>query len=306
MELKENIVGKINLILLNIPDNCTDLEKIRYIYMKLGNLFCYDFKIIIDEDLAGTALNYEQIDKYQTCTQITEILNVILRGINKTSKAKVISRDDNRNTKHRYTHVANEVEFTDEVTGEKYKLLLDLTLDLFRIQAGMRTMQFAYTTDAFGSYDIITLKECEQMDRKLGIINDNGYRDEKINDVKKELVNSDISLYDKIIYMWNKLSLNFAGSHEIRQYFIFLLNKIFPNISYSVYNFYYGNVSQSQFASLFIIHGDDDIYLLLDNSLGLVVTDKNNINNMLSLGWKTSSKDLSSVIGYDPNNDKIR
>lgn len=287
-----------------MPDNVSDLAKIRYFYMKLGNLFCYDFKIIIDEDLALISVNYDEIGKYQTFTQIAEILNVILNNINKNSKGKIITR--NNNGKHRYSHVANEVMFRDEVTGEEYKLLLDLTLDLFRIQAGMETKQFAYTTDMMGSYDIISSRECEKMDRELGLIDDFGYRDKKIKTIKEEIDKKNFSLIEKINYMWKELSLSFIGPHEIRQYFISLISVIFPYLSYDVYNLYYGDVTKSQFASLFILHGEDDIYLLLDNSLGMIVSDKENIKSMFNFGWKTSSKSLLDVIGYKTSNDKVR
>lgn len=306
MELKDNVVGKINIVLLNMPDNVTDLAKIRYIYMKLGNLFSYDFKIVADENLAGLDVDYDEIARYQTCTQISKILNTILSNINKNSKAKIVSRNLNNNSRYRYSHVANEVVFTDEKTGIEYKLLLDLTLDLFRIQAGMQTMQFAYTTDEFGSYDIISTKECEEMDKELGLIDKDGYRDKKILEVKNEISKLNETLVNKIKYMWDKLSISFAGSHEVRQYFISILSTIFPYVGYHVYNLYYRDVSETQFASLFIIKDKDDkdIYFLLDNNLGLMISNKENINHMLSFGWKSNSRTLSDVIGYEPEYQK--
>ena len=42
-----DVTSKINLILANIPDNFTDIEKLRWVYLKLGQVFCYDFRLIL-------------------------------------------------------------------------------------------------------------------------------------------------------------------------------------------------------------------------------------------------------------------
>lgn len=40
-----NIVSDINLILFNIPENVPTLDKVRWLYIKLGELFSYDYRV---------------------------------------------------------------------------------------------------------------------------------------------------------------------------------------------------------------------------------------------------------------------
>lgn len=295
MDLEENIVSKINLILLNRPKDVSDLHLIRYFYIMLGKLFCYDLFIIVDKDIVYKDVDYDRIGKYQTCYQISKILNVILSDINESAHAKIIARTQ-ANINYQCPHLANEIEFVDSKTQLKYKLLLDLTLDLYRIQAGMQTRQFAFTTDSSGSYDIISLKECEEMDRVLGFIDERGYREEEISKVKKKLENSQLSLKAKIKDIWDKLSLTFAGQNELKQYFEYLLCELLPNINYKSYNLYYNKQNEEDFSQLFILHDQEDVYLLLDNKLGIIFTDRENIKNMLNTGFKTNSYSLEDIV----------
>ncbi len=45
LHIGQNIIPSLNFIMSSIPDNLTDLEKVRYIYINLGKIFCYDYRI---------------------------------------------------------------------------------------------------------------------------------------------------------------------------------------------------------------------------------------------------------------------
>ena len=299
---KDNLKGKISMILLNMPEGISDLAKVRYIYKKFGSMFCYDYGIITDENIAGVKVNYENIDKFQTCGQIAEILSVALSGINGNVETKVIPRKANTNADHKYEHMATAVKFHDNVTDFDYNLLLDLTLDLYRIQAGMQTRQFAFTTDADASYDIISLRECEELDKELGLYDERGYLDSYIEEVKEQLRTSSMNTSEKLKYMWSKLNKSFSGPHEARLYFENLLRECIPNCYYKVFNMYYQDVSRTEFESLFIISSADseDIYVLVDNNMGVVRSDLQAVNNMFKLGWESTSNSIKDVLGEDP------
>lgn len=306
MEKKDNIVDKIKLIKYSIPQNCTDLEKVRYIYMKLGHLFCYDFRIIINESIAHAKLDYNNISQFQTCTQISEVLAMLLQNFNGNAEAKVIKRPL-PNGDHCYSHVATEVKFKDTVTGEEYKLLLDLTLDLFRIQAGLQTMQFGYTTDSTGSYDIIPLRECEEMDLHLHLIYNDEYRDKKVEEVRKYLLENNMPLRDKLTYMWQMLQVNFRGSHELMRYAEYLIPSVLPKVQFRNFNLYHKNLSEEEFAILFIIRSkeqDEEVYLLFDNQLGIIFSSRNNVIDMLDSEWSTNSQTLYTLL--DSNSEPIK
>ena len=84
-------------------------------------------------------------------------------------------------------HVATAVTFADGL-----KIILDLTLDLSNIQAGLKTKEFGFTTNETGEYDIISLSECAAMDKKLGFITDK-YTDDYIDEFVDVLNKMDFS-----------------------------------------------------------------------------------------------------------------
>lgn len=180
--LESNIIPYINYIMSTIPNDLTSVEKVRYIYIELGKIFSYNYRIMIDESVAEERINYEapEISRYQTCYQISEILATLINGANCNCKANVVQRTL-ENRRYANEHIATEVQFDDGM-----KLMLDLTLDLPNIQSGMRTKEFGYTSDALGTYDIISQRECEKMDKKLGFINDK-YTDDQIAELKEQL-----------------------------------------------------------------------------------------------------------------------
>ena len=66
---KDNIKEDILNIINSIPNDTSDLEKARYVYIKLGKLFYYD-SINKDYD-KKCPLDSPYISRYQTCIQIS-------------------------------------------------------------------------------------------------------------------------------------------------------------------------------------------------------------------------------------------
>ena len=158
----ENIVGELNLLLLNIPNNLSLIEKIRWLYIKVGKLFSYDYRIANDSNVAFKEIDFynNYVSNYQTCLQISYLFNMMLNYIDPGIKANVIERKMDIRGRYEVEHQANEVILP---SGEKY--ILDLTLDLYLIQSGCQTKHFDYETDASGEYDIIPLCDIKDMDK---------------------------------------------------------------------------------------------------------------------------------------------
>ena len=78
--MKPNLVGELNLILLNIPEDLSPLEKAWLIYNKAGHVFRYDYRIANNVELAKKEIDFltNNIDYFQTCTQISYLLNLML------------------------------------------------------------------------------------------------------------------------------------------------------------------------------------------------------------------------------------
>ena len=58
LKIGQNIIPSINFIMSTIPENTTDLEKVRYIYINLGKLFSYDYRIVADESVISEPIDY--------------------------------------------------------------------------------------------------------------------------------------------------------------------------------------------------------------------------------------------------------
>lgn len=288
----DNIVSDINLILFNIPENVSILEKVRWIYIKLGELFSYDYTVVSKPKEALKELTFEDnyISPYQTCIQISQIMNIILNSLGPECKSKIVDTQDSVRGINNSTHKANSVEFSN---GEKY--LLDLTLDLYLIQSGCQTKHFGFTTPN-GEYDILPLLECEKIDKSFGIIKYEEYTDKKINDMKSRLNSIDYSSMteDEILNyklsMLNTLVPKFRGSHEGKMY----LNKLFIEVLKSRFKEYHLTLQRESIDELATIYKfiDTDSWYLYTPNLGLFRTSKENIKSMLNSGWISKSNSL--------------
>ena len=288
----DNIVSDINLILFNIPENVSILEKVRWIYIKLGELFSYDYTVVSKPKEALKELTFEDnyISPYQTCIQISQIMNIILNSLGPECKSKIVDTQDSVRGINNSTHKANSVEFSN---GEKY--LLDLTLDLYLIQSGCQTKHFGFTTPN-GEYDILPLLECERIDKSFGIIKYGEYTDKKINDMKSRLNSIDYSSMteDEILNyklsMLNTLVPKFRGSHEGKMY----LNKLFIEVLKSRFKEYHLTLQRESIDELATIYKfiDTDSWYLYTPNLGLFRTSKENIKSMLNSGWISKSNSL--------------
>ena len=303
LKVGQNIIPSINFIATSMPDDLTDLEKVRYIYINLGKLFSYDYRIVADESVISKPLDYadNEISRYQTCYQISEVLTVLINGLVPTCHAKVIERKINGRSFNK-EHVATEVTFKDNS-----KILLDLTLDLSNIQAGLRTKEFGFTTNGNNDYDIISLRECEEMDKKLGFIADK-YTDDYIDEFKRILNNTNFSgktkaeiLDFKIRKIKEVLAKDFKGEHEAIRYINTLFNKILTNEELSTlkqFNLSYENTDELNFMAIFSFD-ELGLYYSYSNELGFNKIKASTVTNLLKSGWKTNSTSIQTIFDKD-------
>lgn len=293
---EENILSSLNLLLLNIPNDLSPIEKVRWIYIKTGELFSYDYRIANDSSVAKRKIDFSSdfVGRYQTCTQISTILNLMLNNIDPKVKSKIIQRTNPTRGHYDVEHEAVEINIDNE---EKY--ILDLTLDLYLIQSGCQTKQFGYTGDMEGTCDIIPLSECQKMDEKMGLIKYGEYTDKRISDTKSRLNAQDYSNMtdeEKLDYKINGIKYlipKFPGYHESKQF----INKLLLDIlryQYKEYNLTYRKENSVELVTCYQIMYDNDKskWYLYNSQVGLINTEPKNIENMLHLGWKTNSKSI--------------
>ena len=287
----ENIYNDIELLSLNFPKNISPIEKVRWLYIKLGKLFSYDYTILDGDEVKRIDYDKQYINSYQTCIGVSQILYKLLNNIDENIKCNIIERDTVRRGRFDENHKANEII----IGNEKY--ILDLTLDLQLIQSGCRTKEFGFTTNANGDYDIISMHECEEMDRKLGLISLGEYTDKKINDAKSILgkINfNNMTIEEEIRVKINKMQElipDFNGFFEGKNY----INKLFLEIlgfNYKEFNIYKGK----RMVTCFEVMGDKPYWYIYGNEVGLFETDPSSILSLLENEWETRSKTLLDEI----------
>ena len=306
----ENVVGELDLLLINMPEdkNITPMEKLRWLYIKLGKIFSYNYRIVNDPKIATQELDFENnyIGRYETCVQISEIFNIMANQIPGV-KSKIIERkmDYRGHQQLGLNHLANEVTIDNEGT-----YILDLTVDLYLIQSGFQTKCFGlesikdHISDLLYEqkyYDIIPLPLCREMDEKLGLLSPDGYTDEKVTKCLDEFSKQDFSnkndediIKYKINYL-SKLIPQFRGHHEGK----LLLNKLIKellNVNYREYNLTYRNDSTDQIVTCFVLNYENvEIWLLYSNVSGITYTSKEKIEHMLNNGWTTRSNMFNNM-----------
>ncbi len=299
LNIGQNIISSINYIMSSIPENLTDLEKVRYIYINLGKIFSYDYRVIVDESVINEKIDYlnNEISRYKTCYQISEVLTILINGLIPTCHAEILERKlpGRRFIKE---HVATSVSFSDGL-----KIILDLTLDLANIQGGLRTKEFGYTTNSKGEYDIISQKECEQMDKKLGFITDK-YVDDYIYEFVQNLNKKDFSSKTKEEILDYKIrktkevfSKDFKGAHEATRYISTLLTKVLSSEELDKlrqYNLSYSNSNDFNLITVYAFQ-DYNLYYSYSNELGFNKITLDVISDLLKNGWKTNSNSIQSI-----------
>ena len=183
----------IEKIIKDMPENLSDLEKAKYLYMEIGKVLSYnlEFKYCQDyrfqEDIYGEEISIEDIEKgdYQNkiiivCSQAGKIIQEALERVNIKS--------------HLFGYEPRECSHIDVVAnidGKNY--CLDIALDLANIQKGFQTTGFALKNKLYDGTKCDTLKkeEIKQIDEKLGYCKDGMYMDDVINMIKKEINDSE-------------------------------------------------------------------------------------------------------------------
>ena len=136
-------------ILGDMPKDLTDIEKVRYIYLSLGNMFSYDRDYMYlgreREILAAYSNNItiDDIEKREyynkilaVCSQMSLIESETINRLKKANiNARIVGYDEEKEG-----HVA----VITDIDGKNY--YLDIALDLYRIQKGMKTKGFAKAT----------------------------------------------------------------------------------------------------------------------------------------------------------------
>ena len=301
-----NIYDALNEIILTIPNDATPLEKVRFVYINLGFLFSYDYRVAYDMKYAYYDIENNYIRKYQTCLQISNILNYVLNKIEGVNSTIVPRKIDDLRGAYGQDHVANRVELENNGVRECY--LLDLTLDLFYIQSGLKTRHFGFETDRYSTYDIIPQIDNIEMDYKLKLPNVDMNTDELILKIKNEFcsLESTLSPSELINSKLDKINLllkNFSGYYEGKQFVNYLFKEILQT-QYKEYNLFYFKDNMIDLKSCFKITYKGYVkWVMYSKLLGIISIDTQMIEYYLNNDYQTKSQTL--IDEFQKNDKKI-
>ena len=223
----------IDMIISNMPEGLTRLEKARYIYIELGKQRRFDTRyyygntstrkrIYNEAQLARS--NPKKLRNKRTiiCVTLSEIYKRALEQVG-------IDCDVVQNGTFGDKHVIPVVTLNDEIRG-KMRIRADLQQDLEAIQTGMETVEFGTINRYERDYNVISEIELKRIDQKIGYIKDD-YRDIDIYRARSEVRDMDANESLRYIFQNSNLFANtsFNGQVERRKYFRFLLDTVIPH-----------------------------------------------------------------------------
>lgn len=278
----EEIIG-------DIPEGLSEIEKIRYIYIKLGKYFVYNINFIINQNedekqkrVYKKEVNLENLyTRKHVCSQIAYALAGAINKMVPSVSASTMYRANHELAEDEEygetEHMATKIETKD---GEKY--LLDLTLDLFRIQNNLQTKEFGFSSYIDDDYDILSLREVREMDNKIGYTHNGIYMNEFISQMKKEMLDDelvkdyvigndiqditpDIILKYKLDFILKNLDLKNNGPTEAKDFVVYALEEILTASEQrrvKQFNLYKKGNTSKMGVALRLICGDDRYYYL--------------------------------------------
>lgn len=321
----------INDILSNMPENLSNIEKVRYIYLQIGKIFSYEREYLYTQDFRVANDMYNDVitisminnRNYQnkivsTCKQTAEVECDVINSLReKNICAKIVGYDPIEEK-----HVAVIVTIDDK------NYYLDINADLYKIQKGMRTVGFAKSSIAVDrtECDTISSEDLEKIDKKLGYCKYGIYTDDVIDMLRKEMsdeenlkeyireyienpyegeVKEDIIYRFKIDFIFNYLKNNLPEeekmkSIEISKYYHALFKRLLTeeerkNNKIGEYDIYLKNDKQERKESIIYIIKMRNIklyYLYKDEERGFVQTNFDTVRQMCENGQIEFLNDL--------------
>lgn len=169
------------------PD-LTENELVRYVYYDLGKKFSFNLKysfgsIRSRKKIYSDSFSDKSIDEtMETNTGICVTFALILESVLSELGVDIITANDLNSDEIRCIHVYNIIK---PKQGERYSI--DLQEDLENIQSHSFTSKFGRSTEQSDTY-VISRKEQEEMDKKLGFISDKEfYADEYLDLLRSQL-----------------------------------------------------------------------------------------------------------------------
>lgn len=288
----------INKIIQNMPQELSQLEKTRYIYLELGKIFSYNIEFFyaaddeILQDIYDEKITVDKIENGEyknkvrlVCKQAAEILCEVLNRIGIKSYCIGIKEQK-----------INHVDVIVEIENKNF--CLSIIHDMKNIQKGFFTRGFGKKDKVLPSgskCDIIDNEEIKQVDTKLGYCQYNMYTDDIIEMLKKEMrddnnfknyivenysniekdkLKENTILHYKVDFIYKHIKNNMLEKDkmeilELSDYYKYIFEEILTpneNMKIKEYKFWYNNNGKTKYSIISELNLDNKkVYYLYDD-----------------------------------------
>ena len=221
-----------------MPSHITDIEKVRYIYIKLGKMMSLDINTI---DTKNDTLSFAMIS---TINNIWGSLD--MRRCSSTSTSKIFMYLCSRiGIKSELVSSSIKGNVANKISIQDNYIIADLFNDISYIQGNFITHYF----DNYNSDEVI--------DKKIGYITSH-YSDYYIDKALGKINYTDIEAPYKILSLTEKIiNISMIGSYELGSIYRYIFDKYCPNYDIRINNFYVFDGNREHFI---VISYDDNYY----------------------------------------------
>lgn len=288
----------INEIIKKIPNNLTDLEKARFIYIELGKILEFDtttmrncnesyFKKKINQQIDVMDLSSNMVNCHNWCDIYIKLLNYV--GV-KADKCKIGLIG------HAWVliYIDESVIYADATTGDN---------DLARIKSHLTTNNF-YLIYNDNDDDIIDNPFDQEFYNTLREIDKNlGYEEERLNEKEKieELrynANQFDNLFDKVNFIFKNINLEKLGFFEGNFYINHVLNYCLDTFEMAHIkavtlskNLDDGEVDSIK--CIMLENNDNSYYYIFSKLKGIYQIEKEKINKLFQMGYSIENHKTS-------------
>jgi len=226
----------IDELIKSIPITLNDIEKSKYLYIKLGSFLGYDINSIEEKN---------EIIDLSTTHMINNIWGAIsnAKGINKSITELYFYLCRLANIECKIATINNFGYQKNIITIDNTDIIVDLTQDIPYIQSGFKTR-------FFGTYN-----DDEELDKKIGYLKEE-YNEKKLEIALKKLDYSSNNFFEQILLRTQDI-IGVSNIQPIELGIIYndIFNKYCPNQNISINNLYISTENKKEHFIL-ITHND--------------------------------------------------
>lgn len=254
----ENIIDS---IILGIDSDFTDLEKARYLYVKLGKLLSYDINIYPEKNEVCNYVNMNILNNVWGSLSNRKATNISFVKIY-YYLCSILKLDNEIVALNHHNYLGNKLSIDDNI------LLVDLTQDVPFIQAGFQTRRFANFND-----DI-------ELDKKIGYIKKE-YTEKLLDKVFKKINLNDSEILKNILLKTQDL-INVANIKptELGIIYDMIFNKYCPTYDIRINNLFVNDIYSNKEHFILISYGDEHYSYNFKKNSFVQVTNEQLVKNI--------------------------